>query len=152
MNLEFSRQRGGDQDMMLSVRKWLLILPIVGMVDPPRVRRLTERLLRGIRANRARVVVIDITGVPAMDAMVANHFVLAVEAAHLLGATIIVAGLSPEVARTLVNIGVELSRMNTVGELQDGIEEAAKLLGYKIATPEIRLKLFSLRDDVCLGS
>lgn len=116
--------------MMLPVRKWLSILPIIGMVGPLRVRRLTEQLLRGIHTNRAQVVVVDIKGVPAMDATVANHLVLTVEAARLLGATVIVAGLSPEIAQTLVNIGVDLSRMNTVGDLQDGIEEAERLLGY----------------------
>src|SRR3989338_2441899 len=98
---------------VLPVRERLLILPIIGLVDPLRARQLTEQLLRGIRLNRARVVVMDITGVPAMDATVANHLVLTVEAARLLGATVIVTGLSPELAQTLVNIGVDLSKMNT---------------------------------------
>ena len=75
----------------------------------------------------------DITGVPAMDQTVANHLVLTVEASRLLGATVIVTGLSPELAQTLVNIGVDLSKMNTVGDLQGGIEEAERLLGYKVA-------------------
>ncbi len=117
---------------VLPVRERLLILPIIGMVDPLRARQLTEQLLRGIRLNRARVVVMDITGVPAMDATVANHLVLTVEAARLLGATVIVTGLSPELAQTLVNIGVDLSKMNTVGDLQGGIEEAEHILGYKV--------------------
>src|SRR3989441_1173786 len=89
-------------------------------------------LLRGIRDPRARVVVIDITGVAAMDANVANHLVLTVEAARLLGASVIVTGLSPEIAQTLVNIGVDLGKMRTVGDLQGGIEEAERLLGYKV--------------------
>src|SRR2546428_490089 len=85
---------------VLPVRERLLILPVIGTVDPLRARQLTEQLLRGIRTNRARVVVMDITGVPAMDATVANHLVLTVEAARLLGATVIVTGLSPELAQT----------------------------------------------------
>ena len=117
---------------VLPVRERLLILPVIGTVDPLRARQLTEQLLRGIRTNRARVVVMDITGVPAMDATVANHLVLTVEASRLLGATVIVTGLSPELAQTLVNIGVDLSKMNTVGDLQGGIEEAERLLGYKV--------------------
>src|SRR6266516_3808168 len=60
---------------VLQVRERLLILPIIGVIDPLRARQLTEQLLRGIRTNRAKVVVIDITGVPAMDATVANHLV-----------------------------------------------------------------------------
>jgi rsbT co-antagonist protein RsbR len=117
---------------VLQVRDRLLILPIIGVIDPQRARQLTEQLLRGIRANRAKVVVIDITGVAAMDSNVANHLVQTVEASRLLGATVIVTGLSPEIAQTLVSIGVDLSKMNTVGDLQGGIEEAEKLLSYKV--------------------
>jgi len=117
---------------VLQVRERLLILPIIGLIDPHRARQLTEQLLRGIRATRAKVVVIDITGVAAMDASVANHLVQTVEAARLLGAMVIVTGLSPEIAQTLVNIGVDLGKMNTVGDLQGGIEEAERLLGYKV--------------------
>jgi len=117
---------------VLQVRERLLILPIIGVIDPQRARQLTEQLLRGIRATRAKVVVIDITGVAAMDASVANHLVQTVEAARLLGAMVIVTGLSPEIAQTLVNIGVDLGKMNTVGDLQGGIEEAERLLGYKV--------------------
>src|SRR6266550_2957297 len=113
-------------------RERLLILPIIGVIDPQRARQLTEQLLRAIRTNRAKVVVIDITGVAAMDSNVANHLVQTVEASRLLGATVIVTGLSPEIAQTLVTIGVDLSEMATVGDLQGGIEEAERLLGYKV--------------------
>jgi rsbT co-antagonist protein RsbR len=117
---------------VLQVRERLLILPIIGVIDPQRARQLTEQLLRGIRTNRAKVVVIDITGVAAMDATVANGLVQTVEASRLLGATVIVTGLSPEIAQTLVTIGVDLGKMTTVGDLQGGIEEAERLLGYKV--------------------
>src|SRR5579884_1963250 len=117
---------------VLQVRERLLILPIIGVIDPQRARQLTEQLLRAIRTNRAKVVVIDITGVPVMDATVANHLVQTVEAARLLGATVIISGLSPEIAQTLVTIGVDLGKMNTVGDLQGGIEEAERALGYKV--------------------
>jgi rsbT co-antagonist protein RsbR len=70
--------------------------------------------------------------VPYIDSPVANHLVQTVEAARLLGAIVIVTGLSPEIAQTLVNIGVDLGKMNTVGDLQGGIEEAERLLGYKV--------------------
>src|SRR5205823_11733318 len=118
---------------VLQVRERLLILPIIGVIDPQRARQLTEQLLRGIRTNRAKVVVIDITGVPVMDETVANKLVQTVEAARLLGATVIITGLSSEIAQTLVTIGVELGKMNTVGDLQGGIEQAERLLGYKVA-------------------
>lgn len=117
---------------VLQVRERLLILPIIGIVDSERARQLTEQLLRGVRSNRAKVVVMDITGVPSVNATVANHLVQTVEAARLLGATVIVTGLSPEIAQTLVTIGVDLTKMNTVGDLQGGIEQAERLLGYTV--------------------
>ena len=117
---------------VLQVRERLLILPIIGVIDPQRARQVTEQLLRGIRANRAKVVVIDITGVPSVDSTVANHLVQTVDASRLMGATVIVTGLSSEIAQTLVTIGMDLSKMKTVGDLQGGIEEAERLLGYKV--------------------
>jgi rsbT co-antagonist protein RsbR len=117
---------------VLQFRDRLLILPIIGVIDPQRARQLTEQLLQGIRDNRAKVVVIDITGVPAVDSTVANHLVQTVDASKLMGATVIVTGLSAEIARTLVTIGVDLSKMKTVGDLQGGIEEAERLLGYQL--------------------
>jgi rsbT co-antagonist protein RsbR len=117
---------------VLQVRERLLILPIIGVIDPQRARQLAEQLLRGIRTNRAKVAVLDITGVPYIDSPVANHLVQTVAAARLLGATVILTGLSPEIAQTLVNIGVDLGKMNTVGDLQGGIEDAERFLGYKV--------------------
>jgi len=117
---------------VLQVRERLLILPIIGVIDPQRARQVTEQLLRGIRANRAKVVVIDITGVPSVDSTVANHLVQTVDASRLMGATVIVTGLSSEIAQTLVTIGVDLTKMKTIGDLQGGIEEAERLLGYRV--------------------
>lgn len=118
---------------VLQVRDRLLILPIIGAIDPLRARQLTQQLLHGIRSSRARVVVIDITGVAAMDSNVASHLVQTVEASRLLGAMTILTGLSPEIAQTLVTIGVDLGEITTVGDLQGGIEEAERLLGYRVA-------------------
>ncbi len=117
---------------VLQVRERLLILPIIGVIDAQRARQLTEQLLRGIRNNRAKVVVVDITGVPAIDSAVANHLVQTVEASRLMGASVIITGLSSEIAQTLVTIGVDLSKMNAVGDLQGGIEEAERQLSYKV--------------------
>jgi rsbT co-antagonist protein RsbR len=117
---------------VLQVRERLLILPIIGVLDDQRADQLTEQLLGGIRRHRAKVVVIDITGVPEMTAEVANHLVQAVDASRLMGAGVIITGLSPEIAQTLVTIGVDLTKINTVGDLQGGIEEAERLLGFRV--------------------
>jgi len=116
---------------VLQVRDRLLILPIIGMLDAQRARQLTEQLLGAIQSSRAKVVVIDITGVAAIDLTVANHIVQTVEAARLMGASAVITGLSSKIAQTLVDLGVDLSMMNTVGDLQGGLEEAERLMGLR---------------------
>ena len=118
---------------VLQVRERLLILPIIGVLDEVRARQLTEQLLHGIRAHRAKLVVIDVTGVPDMDETVANSLVDTVTASRLMGADVIITGLSSEIAQTLVTIGVDLSKMHTVGDLQGGIEEAERQLGFRVS-------------------
>ena len=121
---------------VLQVRDRLLILPIIGLIDSERAMQLTESLLHAIRANRARVVVMDITGVAAVDSKVANHLIQTVAAARLMGATVIITGLSAAVAQALVALGVDLGRINTIADLQGGLEEAERLLGYKVMSAE----------------
>ena len=117
---------------VLQVRERLLILPIIGVLDSQRARQLTEQLLNGIQSNRAKVVVIDITGVASIDQTVANHLFQTVKASRLMGASAVITGVSSEIAQTLVDLGVDLSTMHTVGDLQGGIEEAERLLGYEV--------------------
>jgi rsbT co-antagonist protein RsbR len=117
---------------VLQVRDRLVILPIIGVLDTQRARQLTEQLLGAIQTNRAKVVVIDITGVASIDLTVANHLVQTVEASRLMGASAIITGLSSGIAQTLVDLGVDLSMMKTVGDLQGGLEEAERLLGYRV--------------------
>src|ERR671931_611694 len=117
---------------VLQVRERLLILPIIGVLDSQRARQLTEQLLRAIQTHRAKVVVIDITGVATIDLNVANHLVQTVEASRLMGASAILTGLSSEIAQALVDLGVGLGSMRTVGDLQGGLEEAERLLGYQV--------------------
>jgi rsbT co-antagonist protein RsbR len=117
---------------VLQVRERLLILPIIGVLDTLRAQQLTEQLLLGIRSHRAKVVVIDITGVPDVDEAVANSLVRTVDASKLMGADVIITGLSSEIAQTLVTIGVDLNKMRTVGDLQGGIEEAERRLGFEV--------------------
>jgi rsbT co-antagonist protein RsbR len=117
---------------VLPFRQGLLLVPIIGIIDSLRARQLTDQLLSAIRSERAKMVVIDITGVQSVDSRVANHIVQTVEAARLMGATVIIAGVSPEIAQTMVTLGIDLGRITTVGDLQSGIERAERLLGYVV--------------------
>jgi rsbT co-antagonist protein RsbR len=117
---------------VLQIRDRLLLLPIIGVIDTHRARLVTENLLRSIRASRAKVVVMDVTGVATLDSKVANHLIQTVTAANLMGASVIVTGLSPEVAQSLVALGIDLTKLNTAGDLQGGLEEAERHLGFKV--------------------
>jgi rsbT co-antagonist protein RsbR len=132
---------------VLQFRERLLLLPIVGLIDSQRAQQLTEQLLRAIRDQRALVVVVDITGVVAVDSAVANHLMHTVEAARLMGATVIVTGVSAEVAQTLVTLGIELGKLNTVGDLQGGIDAADRIAGYVLVRDRSTLAAASSSGD-----
>jgi rsbT co-antagonist protein RsbR len=121
---------------VLPIRDRLLLLPIIGVIDTHRARLLTDSLLRAIRSNRAKVVVMDVTGVATIDSKVANHLLQTVTAARLMGATVVVTGMSSEVAQSLVALGIDVARFNTAGDLQGGMEEAEELLGYRVIRGE----------------
>jgi len=118
---------------VLRIRDRLLILPVIGQIDGQRAQHLTAELLSSIRINRARVVVIDMTGVPTMTPEVAQQILKTIEACRLLGASIIVTGLSHAIADTLVSIGLDMGQVTSLGDLQSGMEEAERRLGADAA-------------------
>lgn len=117
---------------VLQIRDRLLLLPLIGVIDTHRAQLITENLLKAIRANRAKVVVMDVTGVATIDSKVANHLVQAVTAARLMGAVVIVSGVSAEVAQSMVALGIDLAPFTTVGDLQGGVEDAERMLGLRV--------------------
>src|SRR5690606_28499026 len=121
---------------VLQIRDRLLLLPLIGLIDTHRARLVTENLLRAIRDTRARVVVIDVTGVATVDTKVANHLFQTVTAARLMGARAIVSGVSADVAQSMVSLGVELSPFVTVRDLQGALEDAEHMLGYRVVRKE----------------
>jgi len=117
---------------VLPFRDGMLIVPIIGLIDTRRARRLTEQLLAAIRTERAKAVIIDITGVQAVDSAVANHLIQTIEAARLMGARVTLAGISPEVAQTMVKLGIDVERIVTFGDIRSAIDWADRLVGYKV--------------------
>ena len=115
---------GGEAHSAESVRH-----KIRQLIDTERADGLTEQLLAAITARRSTVVIIDVTGVPAIDTAVASHLMHAVEAARLMGATGILAGLSTANAQTIVGLGIDFRSLHVVGTLADAIGEAELLLG-----------------------
>lgn len=117
---------------VIPVMEGILVMPIVGTLDSERARRVMEDLLAGIERGRARVVILDITGLAMVDTAVAHALIEATRAAQLLGARPILVGISPEVAETLVHLGVELHDLRTAATLQEGLQIALGLLRRRI--------------------
>jgi rsbT co-antagonist protein RsbR len=123
---------------VLQVRANLLVIPLVGVLDSTRARQLIESLLGSIRDRRAHGVVIDVTGVPLVDTAVASHLVQACDAASLMGALVVITGISPEMAQTLVGLGAKLPAAETLVDLQEGIEYIEKRLAVQSADAAAR--------------
>jgi len=100
-------------------------LPLVGSIDSHRAQRITRSLLEGISQRRTKIAIIDITGVPAVDTAVVNSLMQTVRAAELMGCQVVLTGIRPEIAQTLVTLGVDLGKVVTLRNLQSGIEYAA---------------------------
>lgn len=106
----------------------MLVLPLIGVVDAQRAAQLAQQLLAAVRRHRAKVVVLDVTGVALIDSDVAGRLIHIVEAARLLGAITILTGISTSVAHTLTAVGVDLGKLRTMVDLQSGVEEAKLML------------------------
>ena len=113
----------------------VLTLPIIGSLDSSRTMMVMEKLLSRIEADRARVVVIDVTGVLAMDSQVSHHLIQMIRAIKLMGADAVVTGIRPEIARALTNLNIDLGDVTTRSTLSEGLKEAFKRLGVQVNTP-----------------
>jgi rsbT co-antagonist protein RsbR len=104
----------------------VVVMPLIGSIDSARASQVMETLLDGVNTHRARLAILDITGLPVVDSQVANALLQAAQAAKLLGAEVLLTGIGPEVAQTLVGIGADLSGLRTPGTLQAGINYALR--------------------------
>jgi ABC-type sugar transport system substrate-binding protein len=108
----------------------ILVLPLVGSLDERRAAEVMERALARVGAGRARILLVDITGVPVVDTTVAHRLVQMARAVELLGAQVILVGIAPEIAQTIVQLGVDLSTITTRSTLQVGLEYATATLRH----------------------
>ncbi len=106
---------------LIPISDRVVVMPMVGSIDSQRAQQVMETLLQGITERQARVAIIDITGVSVVDTQVANALIRAAQAVKLLGAQVLITGIRPEVAQTLVGLGVELGGIVTRSTLQSGI-------------------------------
>jgi len=119
---------------VIKVYDRILLLPIVGTVDTQRANQIMETVLVQVVEQQAKVIIIDIAGVPVVDTKVADHILQTTAAVRLLGAQTVLTGISASVARTVVQLGVELTQVDTRAKLSEGIELALSLVGKKISS------------------
>lgn len=110
----------------------ILMLPIIGTIDSKRSQEIMEAILTKISETEAKVVILDIMGVPTVDSAVANHILKMAKASRLMGADCIISGISPVIAQTLVHLGVELEGILTRSTLRDAVEFAFGSLGLEV--------------------
>lgn len=106
---------------LIPISDEVMIMPLIGTIDSGRARQVMETLLEGVAAYQAQLVIIDITGVAVVDTHVAQALISAAQAVKLLGAKVMLTGIQPRIAQTLVHLGVDLSGLITCGSLQAGI-------------------------------
>jgi PAS domain S-box-containing protein len=108
---------------LIPLAQGVLVMPLIGAIDSQRAQQVIEELLHGVSERKARVVILDITGVAVVDTQVANALIRAAQAVKLLGADVVLTGIRPEIAQTLVGLGVDLSSVRTISSLESGIAQ-----------------------------
>jgi rsbT co-antagonist protein RsbR len=134
-----ARQQAAIRELstpVIRVYERVLLLPVVGTVDSHRAEQIMEQLLVRVVEEQARAVIVDIAGVPVVDTRVADHLIKTTAAVRLLGAETILTGISAHVARTIIQLGVDISSMHTLTRLADGIELALGIVGREIRPAE----------------
>lgn len=129
------RQRQAVLELSTPVIKmWdgILTLPLIGTIDSYRARQIMEELLSSVAKEQAAIVLIDITGVPVVDTNVADHLIKTVRAAELLGAECLLVGIGPELAQTLVSLGIDLRSITTAADLRQGLNLAFHRVGLRV--------------------
>jgi rsbT co-antagonist protein RsbR len=111
----------------------IIVMPLIGSIDSLRARDITRNLLAGIQQHRAKIVILDVTGVSIMDTGIVNHLNKTIQAARLKGAQTIVTGMSDAVAEAIVDLGIDWSGVTTLSNLQTGLIMALDSLGVKLS-------------------
>ncbi|MCK6591062.1 MAG: PAS domain S-box protein [Polyangiaceae bacterium] len=119
---------------LIPISDHVLVMPLVGTMDTLRAKQVLDTLLEGVGRSRAEVAILDITGVSVVDTQVASALIMAARAVRLLGGEVVLTGIRPDVAATLVGLGADLSGIATCGTLQAGIGYAIRAAGNRGGT------------------
>jgi PAS domain S-box-containing protein len=119
---------------VMQVWEGVLVAPLIGILDSPRTQRFMERLLQHIVETNSPMALVDVTGVPTIDTQTAQHLIDTISAVRLLGAQVVLTGIRPAIAQTLVHLGVDLSGITTRSSLSGGLLVAMDSLGLQVVT------------------
>ena len=117
---------------VVQVWEGIVLVPLIGMLDSQRTQQLMERLLHRVTETGSPIALLDITGVPAVDTQTAQHLIETISAVRLLGAEVILTGVRPVIAQTLVHLGIDLSNVMTRSSLAAGLRMALEILNLKV--------------------
>lgn len=117
-----------------AIKLWegVVVLPVVGIIDSSRAQQMMETMLSKIVATSAKVIIMDISGVAAVDTAVANHLIKITKATSLMGCQCIVSGVSPAVAQTIVQLGIDMSGIETNSTLSDALAQAFNIINLEV--------------------
>jgi anti-anti-sigma regulatory factor/PAS domain-containing protein len=132
---------------VIQVWDGVLTLPMVGVVDSRRAARVTEDLLRQVSGTRAQFAILDLTGVEVVDTATAGHLLNIASAVRLLGAEGIITGIRPNIAQTIIALGVDLTRVRTLATLRDGLAFAIRSLSQRESAKTLTKSSFQLPAD-----
>jgi rsbT co-antagonist protein RsbR len=117
-----------------TIKLWdgIVVLPVIGVVDSNRAQQMMEKMLQKIVSTSAKVIILDISGVAAVDTAVANHLIKITKATQLLGCRCVISGVSPAVAQTIINLGIDMEGIYTNSTLSDALQEAFTYINLEV--------------------
>ncbi|MBF0211562.1 MAG: PAS domain-containing protein [Desulfamplus sp.] len=117
-----------------AIKLWdrIVVIPVVGVIDSMRAQQMMDTMLKEITQTSAKVIILDIHGVAAVDTAVANHLIKIAKATKLMGCRCIISGISPAVAQAIVQLGIDLGEINTNSTLEDALSDAFALLKFEV--------------------